>query len=217
MVPIKLIIGNKRYSSWSLRPWLLLKEGDIDFEEVKIYLYKGDFKEKLLQYSPAGKVPILMDDGISVWESLSICEYLAEKFPEKNFWPKDQKARTLARSISHEMHGGFTSLRQYLPMNCVRQRTLKEIPEAAQRDIDRIIHIWEGCRKTYKAGGKFLFGKFSIADCMYAPVATRFLTYSILLPQIAEDYKKTILDLEFMKAWVKDAQQESEILEQYEK
>jgi glutathione S-transferase len=217
MSKLKLVIGNKRYSSWSLRPWLLLKYANIEFEEIKIYLFKENFKEKILQYSPSGKVPILIDGDISVWESLAICEYLAEKFPENNFWPKERAAKAMARSISSEMHAGFTNLRQSLPMNCVKKRSLKDIPEAAQKDIDRIIQIWETCRGIYKAEGDFLFGEFTIADCMYAPVATRFLTYGVQLPKLAEDYKNAILNMEAMKAWVKDAQVEKELIEQYEK
>ncbi len=186
MSKLKLIIGNKRYSSWSLRPWLLLKQAGIPFEEIKIYLFKDDTDQKIRQYSPSGKVPALVDGQLTVWESLAICEYIADKFPEKKLWPDNPIAKAVARSISHEMHAGFMNLRQNMPHNCAVVNPMKDIPPLVKKDIARIEEIWISCRKNYGKGGDFLFGSFSIADAMYAPVVNRFVTYGVTLGSVGE-------------------------------
>ena len=217
MSNLKLVICNKRYSSWSLRPWFLLKQAGIPFQEVKIYLYKDDSDRKIRQYSAAGKVPILIDGELTVWESLAICEYIAEKFPKKKLWPDNLKARAVARSISHEMHAGFMNLRQHMPHNCAIKNPFKNIPPLVQKDISRIEELWIDCRSKNGKGGDFLFGEFSIADCMYAPVVNRFVTYDVQLGSVGEKYKEAVLSLPVLKEWIKEGQRETERIEAYEK
>jgi glutathione S-transferase len=197
-----LVIGNKAYSSWSLRPWLLMKQAGIAFEEIRLSLYEDGAKQKLLQYSPAGKVPVLKDGALTIWDSLAICEYLAEKHPEKQLWPAQGGARAHARSISAEMHSGFTNLRSQMPMNVRREipgraRTLEVVADAA-----RIETIWNECRRRHGANGPFLFGAFSIADAMYAPVVSR--------------YAGAIHALPAMQEWIAGARAETEVNPQYE-
>ena len=172
-----LIIGNKNYSSWSLRPWLLLKEKGISFEETKIPLYIEGSKEQLLKYSPSGKVPALTHDGTTVWDSLAICEYISELYPEKGCWPEETEARALARSISNEMHSGFFAIRNTLHMNCRKKIIFAQITPELEADIKRICETWRFCRDKYSQAGEFLFGSFSIADAMYAPIVLRFNSY----------------------------------------
>ncbi len=146
----KLIIGNKNYSSWSLRPWILMKEFDIPFEEVRIPLFEQGYKDKILNYSPSGNVPAFCSGTLTVWDSLAICEYLADLHPEKNCWPADMTARSIARSVSHEMHSGFFQIRNCLPMNCRKRIELSDISLELQAEIDRMAEIWESCRKTFR-------------------------------------------------------------------
>lgn len=204
---MQLIIGNKNYSSWSLRPWLGLKVAGISFEETVLNLYEPEARSKRLAYSPTGKVPLLIDGEIKVWDSLAIAEYVAEKFPEKQLWPQDVAARALARSICAEMHSGFTSLRSELSMD-VRASLKAEISPQAQADIDRIVSIWTECRSRFSADGPFLFGQFSWADAFYAPIASRFATYDVALPSVAQAYVETILALPAMQEWVAAAKSE---------
>jgi glutathione S-transferase len=215
---LKLIIGNKNYSSWSLRAWLALRMAGIAFEEQRILLYGPGSKEQILAYSPAGKVPCLVDDGMPIWDSLSICEYLAEKHPA--LWPADPKARALARSVSAEMHSGFPNLRTHMSMNIRRHypgrgRMPESIAEAA-----RVIALWSDCRARYGAlagaGGPFLFGAFSIADAMYAPVVLRFETYALDLPPICRAYADAVLALPAMREWIAAAKAETETIPQFE-
>src|SRR5215213_3972838 len=168
---LTLVIGNKNYSSWSMRPWMALKAAGIAFEEVVVSLYSGDAdKQKILKYSPAGKVPILVDGGVTVWDSLAIIEYTAEKFPEKGIWPKDVSARAHARSISAEMHSGFVPLRSECSMNIHRPIHRKALSADATADAERLQDMWSECRSKFGQGGPFLFGAFSGADAMYAPI-----------------------------------------------
>ena len=210
MKKLTLVIGNKNYSSWSLRAWLLLKEAGIPFNEIKISLHTND--PKLAKHSPSGKVPVLIDGKIKIWESLSICEYIAERYPKAVLWPKDIAARAFARSISSEMHAGFIKLRKYMPMDCRAESVAKEISQEVQEDINRITEIWRESRKRFGKGGKFLFGRFGAADAMFAPVAIRFATYLPPLDPVSEKYMETILSLSTMKEWIRDAKTETEVI-----
>jgi glutathione S-transferase len=210
MIERTLIIGNKNYSSWSLRPWLALRQAGIDFTEVKLSLGAPETKAELRHYSPTGRVPVLMDGDLMIWESLSICEYVAECFPEANLWPKDCHVRAHARSISNEMHAGFADLRQTMPMDVRTRYPRKELTLAVQADIDRITDIWQHCRQHYGKDGDFLFGSFTIADAMFAPVVTRFVTYDVPLEPICRAYAEAILALPAMQSWIEAACEETE-------
>ena len=209
-----LVIGNKNYSSWSLRPWLAMKVAGIPFAEHRIPLYGPGSKAQILVYSPAGKVPCLADGDLRVWDSLSICEYLAEKHP--GLWPQDPAARALARSVSAEMHSGFMNLRAKMSMN-IRKRYpgLGRTPES-MADVARIVSLWSDCRARYGKGGPFLFGAFSIADAMYAPVVLRFRTYEVELPADCRAYSDAVLALSAMQDWIAAAMAETESLPQFE-
>ncbi len=198
---MKLIIGNKNYSSWSLRPWILLKFFDIPFDEVLIPLYAGNYKVEILKYSSNGKVPILINDTVKVWDSLAICEYVAELFPEKSMWPQKIEDRAFARSISQEMHAGFVSLRTHMPMNLRGTYPGRGRTPEVEKDIARIIDIWSTCRRQCQAQGPFLFGHFTVADAMFAPVVTRFRTYGVSLEGLAFDYSRAILGLPAFQEW----------------
>lgn len=216
MSQLTLVIGNKAYSSWSLRPWLLMKQAGIEFTEKRISLYAGDAKQTILQHSEAGKVPVLKDGELTIWDSLAICEYLAEKFPGRHLWPADAAARAHARAISAEMHSGFTNVRSQMPMNVRREIPGRgKTPEVAA-EVARIEAIWNGCRARHGNDGPFLFGAFSIADAMYAPVASRFRTYGASLKGAAVRYVDTILALPAMREWIADAHAETEVNPQYE-
>jgi glutathione S-transferase len=216
MDELTLVIGNKNYSSWSLRPWLVLKQAGIPFAERYIPLYVGDWREQLLKYSPSGKVPVLRHGTTGIWDSLAICEYLAEHFPEKQLWPADPAVRAEARSVSAEMHSGFPALRQNMFMNIRRRMpTRGRTPEVAA-DIARITAIWNGCRQRYGNDGPFLFGRFSIADAMYAPVALRFQTYAVPLDGAAGEYMRTLLALPALQEWVAAAHAEKDNIPHYE-
>jgi glutathione S-transferase len=210
MTQLTLVIGDKNYSSWSLRPWLALKQAGLDFAEVLITLGTPTTHREILRYSPSGKVPVLLDGSITVWESLSICEYLAERFPADCWWPADLKARAIARSISAEMHVSFQSLSQYMPMNCRARLPGKGMEPGVQADIDRITAIWRDCRQNYGAGGDMLFGHFTIADAMFAPVVSRFITYNVKLDAVARAYAEAIWALPAMQEWVAAAHAEPE-------
>ncbi|WP_255991768.1 glutathione S-transferase family protein [Chitinolyticbacter albus] len=200
---MQLLIGNKNYSSWSLRPWLVMKQAGIAFEETLVPLYQGDSKEQILRISPSGKVPALVDGDLVIWDSLAIVEYLAEKFPGRGIWPADPAARAVARSVSAEMHAGFTQLRTHLSMD-IRGRKTARIDAATQAEIDRICAIWTDCRNHFGENGPFLFGAFSAADAFYAPVVTRFVTYGVEVPDSARQYMATVLALPAMQQWIAD-------------
>lgn len=201
MEPLTLVIGNKNYSSWSLRPWILLKYFDVPFKEILIPLYEGDFKKRLWEVSPSGKVPALIHGDLKIAESLAIMEYAAELFPQKKMWPSDLKDRARARGISHEMHAGFAPLRTHMPMNIRGSHPGKGRTPEVDRDIARIDAIWSECRKDFRSKGEFLFGAFTVADAMFAPVVTRFYTYGVKLSPASQEYADAIRQLPAMKEW----------------
>lgn len=211
-----LYIGNKNYSSWSLRAWLAAKAGGIAFDEVLIPLYGPGSREAILAHSPSGKVPALRHGAVSVWESLAVCEYLAETFPQARLWPEDAGARGAACAAATEMHGGFVALRRHLPMNLRRPPAARGIPVEVQADIDRIAAIWRDCRARFGAGGAFLFGDFSIADAMYAPVVTRFRTYRVPLDAVCGAYADAVLALPAMREWTAAAHAEPMTIDAFE-
>ncbi len=211
-----LIIGNKNYSSWSLRPWLVMKHLGLDFNEVVIPLFQGNFKEKILAHSHAGKVPILKGDGFDLWDSLSICEFLNDQYPEGKLWPTEAKAKAVARSISCEMHSGFFNIRNDMPMNMRRVIDGVTPSAACQTEIDRVVEIWTNCREEFGKEGPYLFGAFTIADAMYAPVVNRFVTYQVPVSGQAATYMKTMQDMPSMKEWKADAIKEDWVIEAVE-
>jgi glutathione S-transferase len=214
--PFVLAIGNKRYSSWSLRPWLILKHLGVPFEEVVIPLRAPASDDLKRRYCPSGRVPTLHHGSNVVWESLAIAEYLAEVFPEAGLWPDDPADRAFARSISHEMHAGFTGLRQNMPCNvAVDFPEMPRTPEA-ERDIARIEAIWSEARARHAADGPFLFGRFGIADAMYAPVTIRFRAYGVKPAGEAGRYVETMLGLAAMTEWIAAGRAESWRIEVYE-
>jgi Glutathione S-transferase len=207
-----LVIANKCYSSWSLRPWLLMKQLGIAFDEITIPLDLPDTKEKVLKHSPAGKVPILIDGDVTVWESISIMEYIGDAFGAP-VWPEDRKARAMARSVAAEMHASFMALRSACPMNLGKKYAQKDRGEAVMRDVARFAAIVTEARERFGAGGPFLFGAFSAADAMYAPLATRLDTYSIPLDGTTKAYVDTILSLPAFREWREAGLKESWIVE----
>ena len=215
---LTLVIGNKNYSSWSMRPWLALRASGITFEEVFIPLYtdnKAD-KDRILSFSGAGKVPALIDGDITVWDSLSIIEYLAERFPEARFWPQDRAARAHARSISAEMHSGFMPLRNECGMNLHRPIRAVTLSADAQANVARVEQIWTECRARYGKQGPFLFGPFTAADAMYAPVVHRFRTYAIKVAPQAQAYMETMVALPAFVEWTKAGLAETLVIEKFE-
>ncbi|AXT47883.1 MULTISPECIES: glutathione S-transferase family protein [Chromobacterium] len=205
-----LIIGNKNYSSWSLRPWLVLKMLDEPFEEQQIDLYLSDTKARILAANPAGKVPVLIDRKLRVWDSLAICEYLAECFPAAKLWPDDAGLRAVARSIVAEIHSGFSALREHLAMNLTLRHINYQSTPAVEFDIARIISLWEEHLPRHQANGEFIFGGFSIADAFFAPIATRFHTYNVKLPEQSQAYVNRLLALPAMREWYDAAQAEGQ-------
>jgi len=207
---LHLIIGNKNYSSWSLRPWLGLKVAGIAFGETVISLEAKDFKPRVTAVSGAGRVPVLLDGEVRIWESLAILEYLAEKFPTAGLWPKDLGARGHARAIACEMHAGFLALRRHLPMNAARPVKSRALDDGAARDVARIDAIWSECRAKF--GGPFLFGPFGAADAMYAPVVWRFHTYAVEVGAAARDYMRVVMSLPAWAEWRAAARREPWVL-----
>ena len=209
---MKLVIANKNYSSWSLRAWLLLRVKNIPFEEERIPLDRPDTKERILAHSPAGKVPVLIDDAIVVWDSLAIAEYLAERFPDRGLWPRDTRARARARSVTAEMHSGFAALRSAMPMNCRGSFPGKGFTRESTADIARVVALWEQCRADFGAGGEFLFGEFCVADAFFAPVMSRFTTYAVPLKDTARPYADAVRALPAMQEWMASGRAESELI-----
>lgn len=207
---LQLVIGNKNFSSWSLRPWLLLKQAGLPFREIPVRLRQADTKAQILAHSPSGKVPALIDGDLTVWDSLAICEYLAEKasLNHVDLWPADPKARAEARSVSAEMHSGFAALRQHMSMEVAASRPGEGQTPEVLADIARIAALWTSSRERFAAAGPFLFGDFSVADAMYAPVAFRFHTYGVELPPLAAAYRDTLLALPAMQEWAAGARAE---------
>lgn len=209
MPKLTLVIGNKNYSSWSLRPWLAMKQAGLEFDEVRIPLDGPRTQSEIRRYSPSGKVPVLIDGDLKVWESLAICEYVAERFAN-NLWPADIAVRALARSICAEMHAGFHNLRENMPMDCRNRYPGEGRTPAVEAEIDRIIAIWRECRQKFATGGPMLFGNFTIADAMFAPVVMRFVTYDVKLNSEATAYAEAILALPAVQEWLACAWSESE-------
>jgi len=214
---LKLVIGNKNYSSWSMRPWLALRANDIAFEEVFIPLYTGDAdKQRILGVTRSGKVPALVDGDVTVWDSLAIIEYLAERFPDARLWPEDRASRAHARSISAEMHSGFMALRSECPMNLHRPVRGIALSEDARANIARIQAIWLECRKRHGKRGPFLFGAFGAADAMFAPVVYRFRTFAIEVVSEVQAYMDTMLALPAVQEWTKAGLAETLLIDRVE-
>lgn len=214
---LTLVIGNKNYSSWSMRPWLALRASGIAFDEMLIPLYTGAAdKQRILEVSPAGKVPVLIDGDVTVWDSLAIIEYAAERFPNARLWPSDRAARALARSVSAEMHSGFATLRNECGMNLHRKVGPKPLSAAALADIARIERIWTDCRRRDGGAGPFLFGSFSAADAMYAPVVHRFHTYAIEVGPEAKGYMEAMMALPAFQQWTSAGLAETLVIDKFE-
>lgn len=212
---LRLVIGNKRYSSWSMRPWILMKEFDVPFEEIVIPLYREESKGALLAHSPAGKVPILWAGHVSIWDSLAIIEFIADLHPDLHIWPQDRMMRARARALSCEMHSGFAALRTECCMNFGREPRAMALTESARADVDRIDAAWGDSLARY--GGPFLFGRFCAADAMFAPVVQRFESYAVPVSDAARDYMAAIRSLPSWKEWSLAAKSEAWRLPQYEK
>ncbi|MBN1006685.1 glutathione S-transferase family protein [Amphritea pacifica] len=212
---MQLVIGNHNYSSWSLRAWLLLRQFGLDFETVRIALFTPGAAEQIKRYNPAGKVPVLLDNGLIIWDSLSICEYISEQHLDGKGWPADPALRAHARSSCAEMHTGFMALRHAMPMNCRRTVENVVISAEVQQDIDRILQLWSGALNL-SASEQFLYGEFSIADAFYAPVVYRLTGYGVSLPEQLQAYCDRVLALPACQEWLKLAQQESEVIEEEE-
>ncbi|MFS0736447.1 glutathione S-transferase family protein [Sphingomonas sp. 1P06PA] len=216
---LKLFIGNKAYSSWSLRGWLALKQSGLPFEETVVPLYDQDWDKRREgdEYSPsAGKVPILWDGDVVVWDSLAIVEYCAEKAGRERFWPEDEAARAMARSMAAEMHSGFAALRREHSMNVRRTFAPQPLKPEVIADVHRILTLWAQARARWGGDGEFLLGDFGAADIMFAPVVTRMLTYSIPIPAFAANYAHAVLTHPFMIEWIEAANQETWVIEKFE-
>jgi glutathione S-transferase len=213
---LTLVIGNKTYSSWSLRPWMLLKHCGLNFNELRIPFHSDRWRREIHQHSPSGKVPVLKDGDLSVWDTMAICEYVNERLTGGRGWPREPDARAVARSVSAEMHSGFPQLRHSLPMNCRRRFPGFVIPEEAAVDIARVLEIWRNCRQTYGGAGPWLFGEFSIADAMFAPVALRFHGYDVPLSGTEAGYVGTVLQDDAIRTWIRAAAEETEIVPEEE-
>lgn len=207
---LQLVIGNKNYSSWSLRPWIAMRVAGIEFEETVISLEAQDFKARMTALGGAGRVPLLIDGDVRIWESLAILEYLAEKFPAAALWPQQPAARAHARAIASEMHAGFAALRRYLPMNVSRPVKARALDEGAAKDAARIDAIWTQC--LAQSSGPFLFGAFGAADAMYAPVVWRFQTYAVEVSRAARAYMSAVLALPVSREWREAARGEPWVL-----
>jgi glutathione S-transferase len=214
---LMLVIGNKNYSSWSMRPWLALKASGIAFEERSIPLYTGAAdKKRILDVTPSGKVPALIDGDVTVWDSLAIIEYLAERFPETGLWPANRADRARARSISAEMHSGFAALRSECGMNLHRPVRAKALSDNAQADIARIQEIWTDCRGRSARAGPFLFGTFTAADAMYGPVVHRFRTYAIAVTPPVQAYMDAMMSFPAFQQWTEQGLAETGVIERLE-
>ena len=209
---LHLIIANKNYSSWSLRPWLAMKVAGLAFEETLISLDAADFKVRVNAFGGAGRVPMLIDGEIRVWESLAILEYLAEKFPAAGLWPKDERPRAHARAVAAEMHSGLLPLRRHLPMNIRRPVKPRALDEAVAVNVARVEAIWSDCRAQFGSGGPFLYGRFGAADAMYAPVVWRFHTYAVEVSAVARAYMNAVMALPASVEWREAARRESWVL-----
>ena len=203
-----LIIGNKNYSSWSLRPWLLLRHFGVAFRELKLPLDTPEFEARIADYAPNRRVPALHDGAVRLWDSLAICEYANERWLGGRGWPADLPIRALARSISAEMHSGFTALRNELPFNCRKRAHRRQVSADAAADVERVLAIWREKRRHHGGAGRFLFGDFGIADAMYAPVVLRFVSHGVALDGEAQRYVDAITALRALHEWLADAETE---------
>ena len=211
-----LVIGNKNYSSWSLRPWRLMRHHGIAFDEVRLPLDTPEFAQDIARWSPSGRVPVMHRGDLVVWDSLAISEYVNETWLDGRGWPADADARAVARAVSAEMHSGFQALRNALPLNCRRRAAATTISADVRADIDRITRIWRECRARYAAAGPYLFGGFSIADAMYAPVVLRFRSYVVPLGDVERRYSETMLALPALGEWLAAAEAEGLPLPKYD-
>ena len=212
---LELVIGNKNYSSWSMRPWVLLRQAQIAFEEVQLKFDEVGGKLSVAgiqKYSAAGKVPVLRIDGQPVWDSLAICETVAEMFPDKHLWPDTPEARRVARSACAEMHSGFQALRSKMPMNIRSRYPGKGMTPESKRDIDRVVALWTDCRERFGGTGSLLFGRFSVADAFFAPVVMRFHAYAVQLPRVAQEYCDAVQALAAVREWCNAARRETEFV-----
>jgi len=213
---VKLVIGNKNYSSWSLRAWFLLKEAGFEFGEHRIPLDTDTSAGEIARFSPAGRVPVLLIGEEVIWDTLAIAETVAERWPDRKLWPDDPAARAHARAVSAEMHSGFADLREAMPMNCRAMGRKVSLTDGVAADIDRIFAIWSDCHRRYGAGGDWLFGRFSVADAMYAPVVLRFRTYGINLSESASVYPARLMESTALQEWLLESESETEVIEQDE-
>jgi glutathione S-transferase len=213
---LTLVIGNKNYSSWSFRPWIAMKGTGITFSEVVIPIREPGSKERMLEHSPAGKVPILIDGDVRVWESIAILDYLAEAFPQAGLWPSDRAARAHARAIAAEMHAGFVPLRRHCPMNMWRPVKAMELPPDVADNVRRIDALWSDCRARFGKAGPFLFGAFGAADAMYAPVVSRLHTYGAPVSPAARAYMQAVMGMPAWGEWRAEALKEPWLLEEDE-
>ncbi len=216
---LKLIIGNRAYSSWSMRGWLACKQSDLEFEEFLVPLFDEDWEKRREggEFAPSlGKVPILWDGECVVWDSLAIVEFLADRVGREKFWPEDESARGMARSMAAEMHSGFANLRRELPMNVRRTYPPVELSDEVRDEINRILQLWAQARARFGGTGNFLFGDWCAADIMYAPVVTRFITYGVPVPPFAGLYMKAVLSHPDVSDWIDKAQDEPWVIDQYE-
>ena len=212
MSGLTLIIGNKNYSSWSLRPWMLLRHHQIEFSEIRIPLYIETTREALSKYHSDFKVPVLLDGDLEVWDSLAILEYLSANYLDGGGWPRDQKACAIARSVSAEMHSSFVALRTELPMNCRERFENVRLSAAAMHDVERVKELWRYCRQTFAGDGEWLFGEFSIADAMFAPVALRFIGYGIPVNDVEKAFIDTVLRQAYISEWIEAGKAETEVI-----
>lgn len=211
---MKLIIGNQNYSSWSLRPWALLKYFEIDFQQHKIYLFTEETLGEMAEYCPNNKVPVLIDENKTIWDSFAICEYINERYLANKAWPEAIEQRAFARAMCAEMHSGFFAMRNEMPMNFRREPTDIVTSKACQQDIERVIHLWLTCLNN--SGSKFLFEQFSIVDAYYLPIVSRFISYQIGVPKLIRVYMENITNLPCYQEWLNSAYQENEIIESEE-
>lgn len=216
MTDFTLYLGNKNYASWSLRAWLMLQHTGAPFDEVVIPLYEPGSRTELLRHTPSGRVPALHHGALVIWDSLAIGEYLAELFPAARLWPADTAARAVARSVSAEMHSGFQALRNHLPMNMRSSFPNRGVTAEVQADINRITALWRDCRRNFARDGAFLFDHFTIADAMFAPVASRFRTYAVKLDREATEYVETLWAMPALQTWLAAAKNEPMIIEDAE-
>ncbi len=212
MDKLTFITGNKSYSSWSLRPWLALRATDAAFDEIAVPLYVPGYKAMLLAHSPAGKVPVLKHGERVIWDSLAICEYLAEQFPKARLWPEATAARALARSVSAEMHSGFTAIRSAMPFNCRATGRRVASSQELESEIQRVQSLWRECQERHGQEGPWLFGRFTVADCMYIPMALRFVTYGARLDTGAQAYVRTVQQDTAVQEWIAAARLERDVI-----